>query len=64
MDRETIKYLIDEYDVDTLYYIDLCKEHWVSKERLAELMYDTYKIVQMTFDEAKDIVDYLIPYNI
>ena len=61
MDRETIKYLIDEYDVDTLYYIDLYKDSWVSKTRLWELMYDSYKVVWMTFDEAKDIVDYLIP---
>ena len=61
MDRETIKYLIDEYDVDTLYYIDLYRDSWVSKTRLWELIYDSYKVVWMTFDEAKDIVDYLIP---
>lgn len=61
MDKETIKYLIDEYDVDTLYYIDLYRDNWISKTRLWELMYDSYKVVWMTFDEAKDIVDYLIP---
>lgn len=61
MEKETFKYLIDEYDVDTLYYIDLYRDNWVSKTRLWELMYDFYKAVWMTFDEAKDIVDYLIP---
>ena len=50
MKKETFKYLIDEYDVDTLYYIDLYRNSWVSKTRLWELMYDSYKVVWMFQD--------------
>ena len=57
---EQITDLLKQYEVDTLYFEELFCDHWVSRSKLKEIMYETYKDQGMTYDEANEIVNYWV----
>lgn len=61
--REKITDLLTKYEVDTLYFENLYYEHWVWKNKLIELMYNTYKNQGMQIKDAEDIVWYWFRAN-